>query len=103
MNVVSGLPVPMKNLTDHDGKEMKLMDSRRLTGANLYWDRPSAIIDVSIDAQPGPVIEAWQRAAEEWLDKVGYADEKTCFRVFDGGASLLISAPDRCACTQCAS
>jgi len=70
-----------------------LTDSRRLTGANLHWKRPSAIIDVIIDGSPGPVIKAWEAAAKKWLDAVGYADEKTCFRVFDGGASLLISAP----------
>jgi cyanophycin synthetase len=73
--------------------QLELTDSRRLTGANLYWDRPSAIVDVAIDGPQEPVIRAWQRAAGEWLDRVGYADEKTCFRVFDGGASLLISAP----------
>ena len=28
---------------------MELTDSRRLTGANLFWDHPSAIIDVSIE------------------------------------------------------
>ncbi len=71
----------------------QLTDSRRLTGANLYWERPAAIIDVVIDGPPEPVIRAWEDAAAHWLDAVGYADEKTCFRVFDGGASLLISAP----------
>lgn len=71
----------------------ELTDSRRLTGANLYWEHPSAIIDVKIDGTPQPVIKAWEAAAGKWLDAVGYAGEKTCFRVFDGGASLLISAP----------
>ncbi len=72
---------------------LELTDSRRLTGANLYWDRPSAIIDVAIDGSWEPVIHAWERAAREWLDPVGYADEKTVYRIFEGGASLLISAP----------
>jgi UDP-N-acetylmuramyl tripeptide synthase len=39
------------------------------------------------------VIRAWEAAAREWLDAVGYSEEKTCFRQFDGGASLLITAP----------
>lgn len=73
--------------------KMKLEDSRRLTGANLFWDLPAAIIDVAIEGPPEPVIRAWESAAMKWLDAVGYPDEKTCFRVFDGGASLLISAP----------
>jgi len=73
--------------------KMKLEDSRRLTGANLFWDLPVAIIDVAIEGPPEPVIRAWESAAMKWLDAVGYPDEKTCYRVFDGGASLLISAP----------
>ena len=72
---------------------LELKDSRRLTGANLYWDYPSAIIDVAFDGPWEAVIRAWESAAREWLDPLGYADEKTCYRVFDGGASLLISAP----------
>ena len=72
---------------------LKLTESRRLTGANLHWDHPSAIIDVAIAGPPEQVIQAWEKAAWEWLDKVGYADEKTFYRIFDGGASLLISAP----------
>jgi len=72
---------------------LELSDSRRLTGANLYWDRPSAIIDVTIDGPPEPVVRAWESAAREWLDSVAYSGEQTCFRIFDGGASLLISAP----------
>ena len=73
--------------------KLELTDSRRLTGANLYWDRPSAIIDVAIEGAIEPVLEAWKSAAERWLDAVGYADEAACWRVFEGGASLLISAP----------
>jgi len=72
---------------------LNLTDSRRLTGANLYWDRPSALIDVSVDGPAGRVVQAWQAAAARWLDAVGHADEQTCHRLFDGGASLLISAP----------
>ena len=72
---------------------LELTDSRRLTGPNLYWELPSAIIDVEIGGSPDAVIRAWQAAAKQWLDRLGYADEKTCFRIYDGGASLLISAP----------
>ena len=73
--------------------KLELRDSRRLTGANLYWDHPSAILDVAIDGRPEEVVSAWQDAARGWLEAVGHADEKLCFRLFDGGASLLISAP----------
>jgi cyanophycin synthetase len=72
---------------------LELTDSRRLTGANLYWDRPSAIIDVSIDSLPQKVISAWETAVRDLLDPVGYTDQETCYRIYHGGASLLISAP----------
>ena len=72
---------------------LELSDSRRLTGANLYWDRPSAIIDVAIEGLPQKVISAWETAVRDLLDPVGYADQETCYRIYDGGASLLISAP----------
>ncbi len=73
--------------------KLELCDSRRLTGANLYWDRPSAIIDVAIDGDAEAVVDAWVRAVHRWLDCVGYPDEETCYRLYEGGASLLISAP----------
>jgi len=73
--------------------KLELKDSRRLTGANLFWDRPSAIIDVAIDGPQLGVIRAWEKAARGWLDAVAYSDQKTCFRQFEGGASLVISAP----------
>jgi len=72
---------------------MELNDSRRLTGPNPYWEYPSAILDVTIEGPQEPVVHAWQNAAGEWLDRLGYADEKTRVRLYDGGASLLISAP----------
>ena len=71
----------------------QLTDSRRLTGANLFWDRPSAIIDAVVDASPEALVRDWERHVRALLDAVGRADEATCHRVFDGGVSLLVSAP----------
>jgi UDP-N-acetylmuramyl tripeptide synthase len=75
-----------------------LTDSRRLTGANLFWDLPAAIIDVrcsgpQADATLQAVIAAWSRAAKRLLTTVGRAQEQLTHRLFEGGASLLISAP----------
>ena len=91
MNVACGLRASKRSQIDFS--VMKLTDSRRLTGANLFWDHPSAILDVAIEGSVQPVVDAWREAAESWLDAVGYGDQETCFRVFEGGASLLISAP----------
>ncbi len=73
--------------------KLELTDSRRLTGANLFWDSPSAIIDVAIEGPAVEVINAWQEAVTNLLDTVAYSGQLTCSRVYEGGASLLISAP----------
>ena len=73
----------------------QLNDSRRLTGENLHWDKPSAIIDLDIEGS-GPIddlLESWQAAVSQLLAVVGHESEETTHRRFDGGASLLISAP----------
>jgi UDP-N-acetylmuramyl tripeptide synthase len=71
----------------------ELTDSRRLTGANLYWDHPSAIIDVTVEGAVEPVVQAWAAAAHRLLALTGREDKETCHRIFAGGASLLIKAP----------
>ena len=53
---------------------LKLEDSRRLTGSNLFWDLPAAIIDVTIEGPQEQVIRAWENAAVKLLDAVGYPD-----------------------------
>ena len=70
-----------------------ITDSRRLTGANLYWDLPSAILDVACDQGLHRIHAAWQAAAQTLLGCVGHGQEQTKARFFDGGVSLLISAP----------
>ena len=71
----------------------ELTDSRRLTGANLYWDHPAAIIDVNIEGSSTALISVWSRAAKSLLKAVGRPAEQLTHRVFEGGASLLVSAP----------
>jgi UDP-N-acetylmuramyl tripeptide synthase len=83
----------------NDGhKQLILTDSRRLTGANLFWGSPAAIIDVSFgapasDADTATITRAWQRAARRLLELTGRTGARTTHRVFEGGASYLISAP----------
>ena len=95
---MSALPARKKPGIDTAAVKPELTDSRRLTGANLFWDLPAAIIDISIpDTFAGDamnrIVEAWYGAARILLGSAGRADEKLTHRVFEGGASLLISAP----------
>jgi UDP-N-acetylmuramyl tripeptide synthase len=71
-----------------------LTDSRRLTGPNLLWERPGAVLDVQLSAADADAaVAAWQQAARQVLDAVGWPDEQCRVRRFRGGASLAISAP----------
>ena len=73
---------------------MRLLDSRRLTGPNLLWEKPGAVIDVAFgDAPARLVVGAWEREARRLLDEIGWKEQQLCVRCFEGGASLAISAP----------
>ena len=50
---------------------MRCLDSRRLTGPNLLWDRPGAVIDVDFENDdPDEAIDSWQRQIRRMLDAV---------------------------------
>ena len=73
---------------------MRLLDSRRLTGPNLLWDKPGAVIDVEFgELAPALVVAAWETEARRLLDEVDWKDQELCVRHFSGGASLALSAP----------
>src|SRR5438093_273243 len=60
---------------------LQLLDSRRLTGPNILWDKPGAVIDVSFPLKDaGAVVEAWGRQARRILDAVGWRHEQTRVR-----------------------
>ncbi len=69
-------------------------ESRRLTGPNVLWEKPGAVLDVALpDEQTEAAIEAWSRAARELLVAVGWESEALTHRRFPGGVSLALSAP----------
>ena len=70
------------------------LDSRRLPGTSLLWDRPSAVIDASVsEGDAARVIDAWSLQARRMLDAVGWAGEALIARAFHGGLSVAMSAP----------
>ena len=56
----------------------------RLTGPNILWRRPSAVLDVRIgegeDAEAA--VAAWREQARRILDAVGWGDEDLVDRRF---------------------
>jgi cyanophycin synthetase len=73
---------------------MKILDSRRLTGANLYWDLPAAILEIDLEGRKAEqLLAAWSKAASELLSLTGHGAERLNHRTWDDGIALLISAP----------
>jgi len=73
---------------------IELLDSRRLTGPNLFWDWPGAVLDISLSDIPADlVISAWAEEVTRLMDSMGWNAGNICSRVFEGGASLIINAP----------
>ncbi len=71
-----------------------MVDSRRITGPSLLADTAGAILDVSVpNERQSEVVAAWERAVRRVLSAVGWGDETTAVRRFDGGLSLFMSAP----------
>ena len=74
--------------------DIELLDSRRLTGPNLFWDLPGAIIDAAADpADAESLVAAWSSEVAVLMEAVGWPAEHTRTRIFDGGVSLVINAP----------
>ncbi|WP_439106050.1 Mur ligase family protein [Congregibacter sp.] len=73
---------------------MRLLDSRRLTGANFLLSGPGAVLDISVDDSDRELlIAAWRRHAKRLLGQLDWDDEELAVRPFDGGVSLALSAP----------
>ena len=74
---------------------MRLLDSRRLTGAGLLLDGPGAVIEVTTDdTDADTALAAWEAVVHRVLAAVGWAGERLAVRRYQGGASLAFTAPD---------
>ncbi len=74
--------------------DIQLLDSRRLTGPNLFWDLPGAVLEVSNEGVPAAqLIAVWSKEVKQLMTAVGWSEEYVCSRVYKGGLSLVIHAP----------
>ncbi len=73
---------------------MKLLDSRRLTGANLIMQGPGPVMDIEAsDAEVGSVVAAWRARLGRMLPALGWEAATLVERRFPGGISLAFDAP----------
>ncbi|MFT6988979.1 MAG: UDP-N-acetylmuramyl tripeptide synthase [Paraglaciecola sp.] len=72
---------------------LELDEARRLTGPNLLWDKPGAILDVFIDdIDKNKVVKVWQQWIATLLAEFGW-QQQTSYRLHSEGANLALSAP----------
>lgn len=69
------------------------LEARRLTGPHLLDDRQGAALDVPITEGDERLLDLWEAEARRLLTAVGWAGERTHVRRFEGGASLVLTAP----------
>ncbi len=81
--------------------QLELDEVRRLTGPNLLWDKPGAIVDVLVcGIEPAKVAETWQEWMKTILTDFGWQEQYT-YRLHDEGASMALSAPMDALYTAC--
>lgn len=72
---------------------LELDEARRLTGPNLLWDKPGAIVDVFIEGiDKSGVVTVWQQWMTTLLTQFGW-QQNTTYRLHSEGANLALSAP----------
>lgn len=72
---------------------LQLDEVRRLTGPNLLWDSPGAIVDVLIaDIDKQSVVDVWQKWVHQFLTEFDWPAQSV-YRLHAQGASMAISAP----------
>lgn len=68
-------------------------DSRRLTGANLFFDRTGAVLETTGLAVDDALLDGWRRRLERACAHLGWPVDAAVAREHASGASLALSAP----------
>lgn len=80
---------------------LQLDEVRRLTGPNLLWGEPGAIVDALIDGiDKAAVVKCWQTWIEKLQSNFGWQQSHT-YRVHDEGVNMALSAPMDALYTAC--
>lgn len=69
------------------------VEARRLTGPHLLDQRQGAALDIPLAEGDERLPDLWEAEARRLLTAVGWAGERTHVRRFEGGASLVVTAP----------
>lgn len=81
---------------------IELDDVRRLTGPNLLWDKPGAILDVLLQGVDKPqVLQLWHKWIDLLLVEFGWAEQMHTYREHRYGFNFAVSAPMDALYTAC--
>lgn len=71
------------------------LDARRLTGINVIWKHPGAVVDVRLNDSDDvhEVIRLWNHYGRQLLEALGWREEQTIGYPLHSGVALAISAP----------
>jgi cyanophycin synthetase len=72
---------------------LPFVDSRRLTGSNLFFASTGAVLDVVGVAIDEELLAAWRRRVERAGARLAWVDRQSAARAHAGGVLLAISAP----------
>ena len=73
---------------------MELLDSRRLTGPNLFWNKLSAIAEIDTGTLDSTVVETtWKKYLQRMLDAVDWGTADTSSRQFPDFLAVIFAAP----------
>lgn len=73
---------------------MEFLDARRLTGPNVLWGKPGAILDISCTAEEADrLIPYCKQQIMLMLNAIGWDRQTVCHQHLCGGVSIAFSAP----------
>ena len=73
---------------------MEFLDARRMTGPNVLWNKPGAILDIACTADEADhLIPFCEDHIRRMLKAVGWSEESVCHIRLAGGISVAFSAP----------
>ncbi len=73
---------------------MEFLDSRRLTGPNVLWNKSGAVLDIACTTEEcDQLIPFCHDHIRRMVDAVGWGDESICHIRLLGGLSITFSAP----------
>lgn len=72
---------------------MELIDSRRLTGPNLVWEKPGALLDVEFEKREDGVLVFWKEEMRAIQKQLGWSGFPLRIRLRRAGAWLVAAGP----------